>query len=97
MAPLATDAAPARGDLRSERLQSGTYLTDGDRLLCVTERLPGRELRAGGVIVEVEDCRTLERFLASEAELIEAGARIVDPAAGREPQPRLREPVPRSA
>lgn len=79
MGHLATDAELDPGRLRSQRLHVGTYLTDGHRLLFITDRLPGRELRAGGLIVEIEDCLTLERSLASEAELIEAAARIVEP------------------
>ena len=62
-------------------LVSGSYLTDGVRLLYVTARLAGPSVPAGAATLEVEDCRTFERGFVSEARVADAAWRLVRRAA----------------
>jgi len=74
----ARDAEISDAELAAWMLGDGTYVTDGATLFRVAHAMPDRS--RGELLVELEDCRTLELILCSSRALANLHLATVTPA-----------------
>ncbi len=75
------DPAPAVSEPEGWTLPEGAYVTDGASLFRVAHAL--RDPRGGELIVELEDCRTLELILCPARAMVDLDLDTVTPRAIR--------------